>query len=101
MTREEILRDPEVTHYCDAKRGWVHEAFMDGVDYAERKMGSTIKWQTGEPKENGDYLVSLKNGTVESSHACQKIGGGFDFVPGSRNVVAWCKLSDIKPYKEE
>jgi hypothetical protein len=29
-------------------------------------MESVIKWQTGEPKEEGDYLVSLRNGCVRS-----------------------------------
>lgn len=28
-------------------------------------MESKIKWQTGMPKEKGDYLVTLKNGCVK------------------------------------
>lgn len=37
MDRETILSDPTVAHYCDLKRGWIHEAFADGVEYGERK----------------------------------------------------------------
>ena len=37
MDREKILADPTVSHYCDPKRGWIHEAFADGVEYGERK----------------------------------------------------------------
>lgn len=100
MTREEILKDPEVAHYCDAKRGWVHEAFMDGVDYAERKMGSTIYWQTGEPKENGSYLVSIK-GKFSEYTTCAI----YNIVTGwchwkKEKITAWCKPSNIEPYKE-
>lgn len=100
MTREEILKDPEVAHYCDQKRGWIHEAFMDGVDYAERKMKSQIKWQTGEPEEEICHLITLKTGIVIPAIWSQKEGWHsennlFRFY----NVIAWCKLSDIKPYK--
>lgn len=37
MDRETILSDPTVAHYCDPKRGWIHEAFADGVEFGERK----------------------------------------------------------------
>lgn len=37
MNKEEILSDSTVAHYCDPKRGWIHEAFADGVEYGERK----------------------------------------------------------------
>lgn len=37
MNKEEILSDPTVAHYCDPKRGWIHEVFADGVEYGERK----------------------------------------------------------------
>lgn len=37
MKASEILADPTVSHYCDPKRGWIHEAFADGVEYGERK----------------------------------------------------------------
>lgn len=62
-----------------------------------------IQWQTGVPKENGEYLVSLEDGSVcrdewrelycEDDIKC--------WVYNEGEVTAWCKLSDIKPYKEE
>lgn len=59
-------------------------------------MESVIKWQTGEPKENGTYLVSTLDGFIEVSNwgTC-----AWD-TQLSDSVIAWCKLSDIEPYKE-
>ena len=68
-------------------------------------MESTIKWQTGEPKEEGKYLVSLLSGKVAVAEyfqykVCDK--EYWDCIPYSILCVkAWCKLSDIKPYKEK
>ena len=63
-------------------------------------MESIIKWQTGEPKENGDYLV-----TVQDSVLKYRRNNGFWMYCGliirDKVVSAWCKLSDIEPYKEE
>ena len=66
-------------------------------------MESVIKWQTGEPHEDGEYLVSLEDGSVcrdewrelycEDDIKC--------WVYNEGEVTAWCKLSDIKPYKEK
>lgn len=69
---------------------------------------SVIKWQTGEPKEEGDYLVvvhskrvefdrlyaygDVKNGRIEKAYFWKE--------SLARTITAWCKLSDIKPYKE-
>lgn len=68
-----------------------------------KTMESTIKWHTGEPKENGEYLVTLEDGSVcrdewrelycEDDIKC--------WVYNEGEVAAWCKLSDIEPYKEE
>ena len=63
-------------------------------------MESVIKWQTGEPKETGEYLVTTSDGIVDYdivyiNSKCKMLFGNFD------NVLAWCKLSDIEPYKEE
>ena len=61
-------------------------------------MESVIKWQTGEPKEKGDYLVSLKNGCVGIDSfrifGCEKW-----FFSNSDFILAWCNLNDIEPYK--
>lgn len=62
-------------------------------------MESKIKWQTGEPKEEGDYLVSLKDGCVTfDGFGC--FGRKKWFYYRSDFILAWCKLSDIEPYKE-
>ena len=62
-------------------------------------MKSVIKWQTGEPKESGLYLVTMK-GMYEtfvtySRYSCLN---GWSH---SNKVLAWCLLGSIKPYKEE
>lgn len=39
MTREEeILNDPNLSCYVDKKRGWINEAFLDGVLWADNTM---------------------------------------------------------------
>jgi hypothetical protein len=63
-------------------------------------MESVIKWQTGEPKEEGDYLVSLKNGCVQSD-VFGVLGRKKWLCFNSDFILAWCKLSDIEPYKEQ
>lgn len=65
--------------------------------------GSVVEWQTGEPTENGEYLVSLEDGSVcrdewrelycEDDIRC--------WVYNEGEVIAWCKLNNIKPYKEK
>lgn len=61
---------------------------------------SVINWQTGEPKKEGLYLVTIKGGHVMTSHFL--FYHGFKcWAFGLGNVTAWCKLSDIEPYKKE
>lgn len=64
-------------------------------------MESKIKWQTGKPNEEGKYLVSTKDGNVLMGVyiATLKYGNHWVLI-GDDNVIAWCKLSDIEPYKE-
>ena len=69
-------------------------------------MESVIKWQTGKPKEEGSYLVTTIFGHVTFDNWMSKyIEGGsyceWSLYNGYKEVRAWCKLSDIKPYKEE
>ena len=64
----------------------------------KRPTESVIKWRTGEPKEKGDYLVSLKNGCVKFDNF--GIIGEKWFVFNSDFILAWCPISEIKPYKE-
>ena len=67
-------------------------------------MKSKIEWQTGEPNESGSYLATLLNGKVAIVEFFQyKVADKryWDCYPYSiLKVKAWCKLSDIEPYKE-
>lgn len=65
-------------------------------------MKSVIKWHTGEPKEEGYYIVtyqSLTGTTVET--ALYEEYGWDIYTSASCKVIAWCPLSEIKPYKEK
>ena len=64
------------------------------------KEQSTIKWQTEFPDIEGEYLVTDDNGDVTTD--CWCVLEHYQYWAQHRNdeVVAWCKLSDIKPYKE-
>lgn len=77
-------------------------------------MESTIKWQTGEPKENGIYLVAYRFGHYPIESPMEKIYDtsigtsywdsfwhNYDDESSDCRIIAWCKLSDIEPYKEE
>lgn len=33
---EQIINDPNLACYVDKQRGWINEAFMDGVRWADR-----------------------------------------------------------------
>ena len=59
-------------------------------------MESVIKWQTGQPKVKGDYLVTLVRNVID-----------YDEWTGTEwdrhikySVIAWCSLNEIEPYKE-
>lgn len=61
-----------------------------------------IKWHTEEPKIEGEYLVCLKNGSVITDKFLVVDGLEGDWKRFNKSyVVAWCKLSNIKPYKED
>ena len=59
-------------------------------------MESVIKWKTGEPKEYCECIVTLETGEVVMDTYRDFYVGIWGC--GYSNVVAWCKLSDIKPY---
>ena len=63
-------------------------------------MESTIKWQTGEPKEYGIYLVTLEDGSI-ATDLWYRFPNESDWRYYWNSVNAWCKLSDIEPYQEE
>ena len=70
-------------------------------DASKSKSQSLIKWQTGEPKEGGGYLITTYNGFVLADYwRVFPNRSGWDY-RSKFDVVAWCKLSDIEPYKEE
>ena len=57
-------------------------------------MESVIKWQTGVPKENGMYLVTTVDNRVT---ICFFTAYNEWYL---EDVIAWCPLSEIEPYKE-
>ena len=63
------------------------------------KEESTIRWKTGIPKEKGGYLITDKDGCLRALYYHPKEIVDVEFF--ERVVIAWCKLSDIEPYKEE
>lgn len=70
-------------------------------------MESVIKWQTGEPKKEGKYIITLLGGKVivDELYAYECIKGSRSTIElawrnsFSDEVTAWCRLSDIEPYK--
>ena len=58
MTREEeILNDQNLSCYVDKKRGWINEAFLDGVLWADRTMVDKVcKWM--DNINTDDYMDS-------------------------------------------
>lgn len=60
-------------------------------------MESVIKWQTGEPKRVGAYLLTLKDGSIAIEKYFPRVDKDFF----NKYVVAWCYIGDIEPYKEE
>ena len=64
-------------------------------------MESIIKWQTGEPKEAGYYIVTTHEYIVRVAVYSPFFKGWYINRVSVEGIIAWCKLSDIKPYKEE
>ena len=43
--KDQILNDPQCAGYTDIRRGWVHEAFLDGAEYGNRlAVDYAVKW---------------------------------------------------------
>jgi hypothetical protein len=67
-------------------------------------MQSVIKWKTGEAKHDDVYIVTTFD-SVQKINICRILEKvGYRWMDGSMEVrecdiKAWCKLSDIKPYK--
>lgn len=62
-------------------------------------MESAINWKTGMPTEIGKYIITTDDGEVRTINFHPKEIVDLEYF--ERLVVAWCPLSDIKPYKEE
>lgn len=68
-------------------------------------MESKIKWQTGEPRHDGIYIVASFD-SLQKINICRVLEKvGYKWMAGNLevseyNIKAWCKLSDIEPYKE-
>lgn len=60
-------------------------------------MESVIKWHTGEPKETGRYLITTKTGVIFEDCWYCSINRWEKY---TWDVLAWCPLSEIEPYKE-
>lgn len=93
------LTSGNVSHKTCAIRGLANGS----AEYLEECKGnlSVFKWQTGVPKESDIYLVTTSSNIVRTSYwnnGCWIIN---DLPFSTLKIKAWCKLSDIKPYKEE
>ena len=97
------LTSGNVSHKACAIRGLANGS----AEYLEEYKGglSAVKWQTGEPKESGEHLVTLLSGKVRLAEFYKYKVADKEYwgcVPYDLLCVkAWCKLSDIEPYKEE
>lgn len=63
-------------------------------------MESVIKWQTGEPKKVGFYLVSTSKNEILINHVTIDENGDLIWFAGKNEILAWCPLNEIEPYKE-
>ena len=93
------LTSGNVSHKACAIRGLANGS----AEYLEEYKGGlpAVKWQIGVPKESGMYLVTIR-GEYSIFTQCARFGcltGWSYFNEGE--ILAWCKFSDIKPYKEE
>ena len=72
----------------------------------DKKKYSIVHWETGEPKHDGAYLVTYRNTETLLNECTCLFRMGYIWVNGDMKeidsdlIVAWCKLDDIKPYRE-
>ena len=59
-------------------------------------MESVIKWRTGEPKEYCFCIITDNHGICD----IDVWDGEYWMVYHKDEVIAWCPLSEIEPYKE-
>lgn len=105
MTRNKQIKEAAIGRYGNNGNESQYmlakvQAFMVGARWAdEHPNGSQIKWQTGEPKVKGSYIITTDEGTIALASFYPDNSSDVDFFRIC--VTAWCKLSDIEPYKKE
>ena len=68
-------------------------------------MESKIKWRTGVPVGRGKFIITYKHFECFTKHVTTAIREGntwydTNFDRLRVDVIAWCPISDIEPYKE-
>lgn len=63
-------------------------------------MESVIKWRTGEPTMEGEYLVTEYSGDVTCDCWCVLEHHQYWTQHRHDEILAWCPMSEIEPYKE-
>jgi hypothetical protein len=66
-------------------------------------MESKIRWKTGEPQKEGEYIITLRNGKVAFDEYLIVTNNKGEEVSFWSNwdenaIVAWCNLINIDPY---
>ena len=68
-------------------------------------MKSKIKWQTGDPKHDGEYIITYFDffQKINICRVLEKVG--YKWMNGNLevknyNIKAWCPISEIEPYRE-
>lgn len=65
-------------------------------------MESKIKWRTEKATKSGRYLITTKTGVIVYAILKSQYDGSLQwYYCKEEEILAWCKLSDIEPYKEE
>lgn len=105
MTRDDQIKEAAIRRYGNNGNESQYmlgkiQAFMVGARYADKNPnGSQIKWQKGEPKEDGRYLVTTIYGHVATAVI---VKDDLHYKQVFKEYVkAWCSLNDIEPYKEK
>ena len=62
-------------------------------------MENIIKWRTGFPDIEGEYLITEDNGEITTDCWCVLEHYSYWVHHRADEVVAWYKLSEIEPYK--
>lgn len=70
---------------------------------AALERNSTIQWQTVEPEEEYDYITTRETprGHIYTCVNFWHKGCWYAKPCDNSKTIAWCKISDIKPYKED